>query len=1104
VSLQRYSFTQIASPSAEFTDNVLSIKQNKVSFEQGFKLNYIAALSGINDNTINNYSALYLTNLKHDDEIFSFDELAYPVHDYVTTFRNANEFLIFDIVNTSEKPGAHTYSFGQSASVVDKSVMFFEIEVYDENLCRIKRRDGDRNYYLTYDSIESSFCFLTSYGFADYSNFNLQSIDAFSYILDKDGYGVFFKKVGLDTYVLSVSNQLFTLTPYTSSYNYLNIESLFYVDLLFSANIAPKLNTSWVSYNTDTDFNKLTINSSKSLDNIVSNNICHFEYNNISDTSKINMNVFKAKNILSDNNFIKRKNQNFISSNNIPAPLFREYTSLFTGNNEEGGYKNIALNYVCYNQDYAIPIGKTVVTAPSSMFPYDRLNVNDTSFIKDGALASLNPVLADKIYKQETDATNLFAGNYIMTWLSAGGTYNAWVDRYYFPNVNELLNVVQSSTVFSSITSNPVVAFLSAPANRDIVANNQYIDIISNVVITPESKFTYDRLTNSAVTDVVNSIPGNIQTGFNQYITLNGTPITISTNSLAFNGDKSVSIPITNIAQSGSFTISFEIKGTWQGNTSYIVTPAVDSGITIYNDNRITPFIYTKVKNNVRVYNTQNTLIYSLSFPSDVLDVITTNHLQNYFITTKNNILYKISPTGVIKSKYNLDSVVPSYNYINYTLSGDVIALMIDSGGFCVEINTLNGQIGPRLATPFVGNTTDNKFTSIYYNNDTLFCFEGDKIARHGNTLYSLVSNNRIDSYNTLISGSKEVFLTTSSYITDFTIDNNGVVYVLHDGSKLAKINQARKLLSDETLFDGLTAVQIDHISEYTTNHQFIPLVLARDPLSNHTIYNLTPTLSSTPTDMPELSGDNYIFNYSGKTFDEYKTFIARNKPHALTNYMYGCNTTPQKFLNIDLKLKNIFDDADVRTIHYEIDLSKLSEYKNSVLITYNTEEGYYKIVINNNVVYEATIDKSKYRFNVIASNDIRLGSISVGNNLTLDKFVGIPGYNVLRNATIDNLKVYSTGVTDLQQHAVLLNNVDISPINITLPCGQRNSIEEIQTLFKFTQPYSKSNKVNVIVKNANINNSDLEQEIASNIHNNLQDILPADVDINNISFINY
>jgi hypothetical protein len=173
-------------------------------------------------------------------------------------------------------------------------------------------------------------------------------------------------------------------------------------------------------------------------------------------------------------------------------------------------------------------------------------------------------------------------------------------------------------------------------------------------------------------------------------------------------------------------------------------------------------------------------------------------------------------------------------------------------------------------------------------------------------------------------------------------------------------------------------------------------------------------------------------------------------------------------------------------------------------LITYNTEEGYYKIIINDNVVYNTTIDKSKYRINTVATNDIRLGSISVGNNITLDGFINIQGYNVLRNATIDNLKVYSSGVNELQEQAILLDNTNVSPINITIPCGQRNNIEDIQTLFKFTQPYSKSDKVNIVIKNANINDARLEQEISANIYNNLSDVLPADVNINNISFINY
>jgi hypothetical protein len=1099
VSLQRYSFTQIASPSATYADTALSIKQNNISFEQGFQFNYIDALSAAGDATINNYSALYLTNLKRDTEIFNFDELDYPVIDYVTPFRNIDNVLVFDVVNAFAQPGKHSYSFAQSSTLVDKSVMFFEIEIYDDNLCRIKRRSGDLNYYLVYDTTVSNFYFLTSYDFANY-NFNLQSIDAFSYILDKDGYGVFFKKVGFDTFVLSVSNQNFALVSYTPTYNYLNAVSLFYLDLT-STQIQLKLNTSWVSYNADTNFNDLTINSTKSVGDLVSNNICHFEYNSIVDTSKVDMNVLKMKNILSEKNFIKRDNSTFVSSDNVPTPLFREYTSLFTGNNEEGGYENIALNFVCYNQDFTINNGKTIVTAPSSIFPYDRLNINDASFVKDGALASTNPVLADKVYKQEIDTTNPFAGNYIVTWLSGGSDYNLWVDRYYFPNINELLNVVQTSTVYSPTTSNPIVSFLSNPANRDIVAKQQYVDVISNVTITPNSKFTYERISDADVTSIIDTIPGNIQTGFTQYYTANDTPINVSTNSLTFDGDKSVSIPIENITRSGSFTLSFKIKGGWQKNTSYIVTPAVDSGITIYNDNKITPFIYTKSKNNVYVYNTENTLIYSLSFPSNVLDIISADHLQNYFVTTTNNNLYKIGPTGAIKTIYSLNSLIPATNYINYTLSGNTLAFLTDINGGCAVINTLNGSMSSRVATPFL---SAGNYTNIHFYDNILYGLHGDKVIQQGTTLYNLISNSRIESYNLQITGDKEIFVVSNSRINDFTVDNDGMVYVLHDINKLAKINQARRLLSVETLFTNLTATQIDHISTYNGNYTFMPIVLARDADLNYSIYNLTPALSSTPTQLTEISGSNSLFDYTNKTLNDYATFISTNKPQCLTNYPYFINNTSKDNLNIDFKLKNIYDDTDVNTIHYEINLDDLSEYENSILITYNTEEGYYKIIINDNVVYNTTIDKSKYRINTVATNDIRLGSISVGNNITLDGFINIKGYNVLRNATIDNLKVYSSGINELQEQAILLDNTNVSPINITIPCGQRNNIEDIQTLFKFTQPYSKSDKVNIVIKNANINDARLEQEISANIYNNLSDVLPADVNINNISFINY
>lgn len=1145
MSLQRKSFTNLVSPSSNFKDGVFVIKQNKVAYEQGFSLNYIDGLSGVSDSKVNNYSFLYLTDLKRDDEIFNFNELVDTQDDYITYIKyrdpSADYFLYFDDTN-AYSGGNFSFSFKTSASLLDISRTYFEIETIDQTLCRIKRRDGDNIFYLVYDKFSpysTKFYFTTAFSTSP----NITKNDIFSYVLDKQGYAVFLKRFASDTYILAVNPNTITfeLQPYTSNTNYLLPQTLFGVDLIDNL-FTTKINTSWVSYDTS-NLNNNLVNNTKSVYNLKNNNIIHFEYNNITDVYELEFNDIKLKNQVTNKNVSKRGNANIVTSENLPTPFFREYSELVTGNNEEIGYDDIGASYVFYNQDYLITPGSTIFNTPSSIFPYTQLNINDASFVRDGALAGISPSTSDRIFKN-IETNDSLQGNYLTTWLSGSNIgYGQWLDRYYFPNIVSKQTALSSLSVFSPTFQNP--ASQTAYSNASLIEPQPYYDVISNFTILPNEEYTYVRPTTQDVSNFVKTYNGIVQYDFSSYINSTGNTISVSATELQFSGDKVVSIPVSNVNSSGTFSVFFEIEGNWKQKTSYIFGSLVNTGFAVYNDERITSFIYTTSGNNLNTLNVDGTLIYSLSFPTQVLDVICENQLEDYFVTTLNNSVYRIGSDGAIKDQYSLNTTNAPLtggfvSYINYTKIDNILYFLITDNGEYTAINLDNGSTSQSTVTPFISG--DNLFRSLYVYNNTVYGFPGEQILLDNTTLYNLVSGKKIESYNLDVTGTKNLFTVSNTSIQDFTIDDNGVIYVLHSNNKLTKIDSNRKFLSTETFLPGVTGHKIDFASYYADSRVFYPIIVYTDSAKNGYILNYSPTLSTTPIPVSYLNNLNDIFDfsvYTAQTVDSIPTleelisgnytpppqesetpdeqaliqdaadnlfsqYISIVKKQRLTNYNHYNNNLSYNNLNFVLRLGNIYNPLDLSNISFSTPLENLSDFRNAFLIMYDDKEGLYSIYINSVKVFSQTVDKSKYTFNTLLNNNLILGSLGFYNNLILSQFVRKPGFLYGYNYSVNNFRFYSSRLNDEQINGVFLEASGMQPTYITIPCGQRSNTETMQSIFKLTQPYNKSNTINLNIKNTGITNTTLQTEITAAIIQQIGDILPGDVNIKTVNFINY
>jgi len=89
---------------------------------------------------------------------------------------------------------------------------------------------------------------------------------------------------------------------------------------------------------------------------------------------------------------------------------------------------------------------------------------------------------------------------------------------------------------------------------------------------------------------------------------------------------------------------------------------------------------------------------------------------------------------------------------------------------------------------------------------------------------------------------------------------------------------------------------------------------------------------------------------------------------------------------------------------------------------------------------------------------------------------------------------------------AVFTQNLnEIQDITISLPCGQRNLTDTIATVNSIgTNLKHRSNVVDINVKNLNIQDSSITEQVRTLLLNNITSALPETATINNVNFINY
>jgi len=1096
-----HSTSAVAFPIAEYQDRYISVNQSKSNLEQGFIVNKIDALSGAKDSSINNYSSYYLTNR---DKLTNFISISSLEEDQSTSLVTrlgferpggapAEYFYIFksneDATNDQKAIGIQPLN---KTGLFDNNYLF-EIEALNNNLCRIKHNNGVFDYYLNYNTDFDKFVFYQNVD--DYKDINRERGDVFRYVLDDDGYLQLYKFNNSELQVVTLSGGQLNLQPFVASSLNRGINNLIHVDYSLDQN-KEFINKSFASYNNLKTTN-LILDGENSNDDEDGQYMLVANYNTISaDSFPINYVTLDTNR--SEFNYVKR-GSNMVDSKVGLGVDPREYYNIESGVDQEKGLNKINLNYSFYDKDVFVTNGSdTHFTAPSSMYPYDKLNVNDSQFVFNGAFAGPTPKLSDKISVKRKNTTQYDNGRYLCTWLS-GGTLNEkglWVDRYYYPDKISKESALSAASYFSP-------SFLDSVDGIDfdvtdlVIDKEKFFDKKSDVAITPTSRVKYERIGNADIREIVES-SSPLVSSFDSYtkskivrgetenicVDYNDTTFTFDgTNFVCFNvSDK--------VDETKNFTTSFNMYLDPDHKYGFsILGNNTNRGFGIFQDQTVTPFVHVISENTLYIYNTNFSLRNKVDFKTKIKNVFKRSALDDYIVTTAGNLFYKVNSQGN-KIKLECGSEILDY-YGFYENHDHIDFISSDQKVRRFDLNTFE-----------VTDVTAEEF-DVYKDE---FCIY-DNVLKYNDEAYKLVGKNKN------WENDSTVFYQVSSYIVkhdlddapeaflkgdvkDFVVVEDKIYTIKSDEYHVFNTSGVFELsgsidevlvveqLTDITTLSGGQFLSVDWVNEYVNGEQVTyPIFLAEG--SDNKLYGVKGTL-------PILEAYGI------------EAPIASNMPgKKLTNYNTLTHNYDAKSIDFKLTLKNYLNTEDNLTNTIAFDPSTFEPGFYNFTYRLDTKQGNASLYVNGVLYENQTFSPGKYLIQDIFSDEFFIGTTGFQSNMDLSTYLKQPGYYYSKDLTISNPFIYNEAISTELVYALYLLEKKIDDIVLSIPAGQRTSKTEIQQFFKFNRTNSSKN-IDIVVRNLKITDEAVREQIKTSILAEANSFAPVGVKINDIHFKTY
>ena len=530
---------------------------------------------------------------------------------------------------------------------LDDNYIYFNITIYSDTELCISHNDNINTVFLTRDA-NGTITFEESPGDIP------TSFQKFNYIIEpENGAMVILANISGKNQYLSLAstgvlsfidvNPGETAFPQTSIFKFIPY-------IKSSKNIY--LDNNWVSYSTMGNQNNLNINRGKSYKNLFNNYLLTTQYTQIS-SNKIHVDITPLKNQLTSG-YNQSRGYPFQDAR---ACDIREYSKIFSGTNQIKGLDDIYIGFNDYTTDITLsPDEITYFHTPQDMYPFDKININDSGLVDGGAIGGDTPIVSDKIFKKAADykysspdgaPSDEETGIWLCSWLKTNigsdwdstvsykkdiiinhkdQTYVAliensniipgtdktvweeqqsksiWVDRYYNPNrytATEALKVENQYNTYSS-KYDYVIGALSAE-------NHYVFDKVSDLVFEPGCRYAYYRVGDRENASIINTNKDSlIHAGIDPTYNNDRTEQINTTDYVAFDSTKFIQTKTRDHTDNSSFTLSF-----WMSQEDWtkpigaqIVGNYTNRGFGVFNREHVTPYIIIPTASGQRVYNT--------------------------------------------------------------------------------------------------------------------------------------------------------------------------------------------------------------------------------------------------------------------------------------------------------------------------------------------------------------------------------------------------------------------------------------------------------------------------------------------------------------------
>jgi hypothetical protein len=337
--------------------------------------------------------------------------------------------------------------------------------------------------------------------------------------------------------------------------------------------------------------------------------------------------------------------------------------------------------------------------------------------------------------------------------------------------------------------------------------------------------------------------------------------------------------------------------------------------------------------------------------------------------------------------------------------------------------------------------------------------------------------------------------------------------YVVHNKNRISKFDKNRILIYTTTITSLNTAfnallilpdnpidiLKIDIVREYTNNGLVsYPIILGRVQNELQNIRSGELFLAKFDENTKQVTYANLI----GLTGNYIPYGNIKKINYNLTNYDYLKNTyKTNNILTFKAILKNVYNNKDRVIVNIPIDISLFKNESHHFAFRVDGIEGLISVFCDGKEIQTVNIQKGKYVFQDLINENISVGNTYFYNNLTLEKYLKQPNYYYINNCYIKQFKLYNKALSNNEIKFLLYRGIDMKDLIVSLPCDQRNELDGIERQFKLDTTGSKSNKINIIIKNSQITNTNLQNKLKDVIIEKLQKTLPITTTINNIEF---